>query len=85
MLPAEPTVLVHFQSVRVILFVLHGVVIALLALGTSQSDFYSHDGTSRFTEIFFASKLEVNEPPSPRKAVNPRYAQNRGRRTKTVF
>ena len=54
MLPAEPTVLVHFKPIRVVFLVLHCVVVALLALGTSQCDFNSHNGTSRFTEIFFA-------------------------------
>ena len=43
---AETTVFVHFQSVRVILLVLHGVVVSLLALGASLSDFYAHNDTS---------------------------------------
>jgi len=50
----EPTVLVHFKSIRVILLVLHSVVVALLAFCASECDFNSHNGTSRFTEIFFA-------------------------------
>ena len=54
MLPAEPTILVHFKPVGIVLLVFHCVVIALLALGTSQCDFNSHNGTSRFTEIIFA-------------------------------
>ena len=57
MLFAEPTVLVHFKSIRIVLLVLHCVVVALLALCTSQCDFNSHNGTSRFTEIFFAFTL----------------------------
>ena len=57
MLLAEPTILVHLKSVRVILLVFHCVVIALLALCTSKCDFNSHNGTSRFTEIFFAFTL----------------------------
>ena len=42
MLSAEPAILLHFQTVRVILLVLHGVVVSLLALGTSQCDFHAH-------------------------------------------
>ena len=45
-LAAEATVLVHFQSVRIVLLVLHGVVVALLTLGASQGNFDSHVGTS---------------------------------------
>ena len=32
---AEPAVLVHLKTVRVVLLVFHGVVVALLAFGTS--------------------------------------------------
>ena len=53
-LPAETAILIHFQSVRIVLLVFGCVVVALLALAASQSDFNSHNGTSRFTEIFFA-------------------------------
>ena len=55
---AEPAVFVHFQSVRIVLLVLHGVVVALLALGAGQDDFDSHNGTSdssRSAGIFEAS------------------------------
>ena len=52
MLPAEPTVLVHFQSIWIIFLVLHGVVVALLALGAGQGDLDSHNGTSRWSEFF---------------------------------
>ena len=45
-LAAEAAVLVHFQSVRIVLLVLHGVVVALLALGAGQGNFDSHFGTS---------------------------------------
>jgi hypothetical protein len=45
-LTAEAAVLVHFQSVGIVLFVLHGVVVALLALGAGQGNFNSHFGTS---------------------------------------
>ena len=42
MLLAEPAVLVHLKSVRVVLLVLDSVVVALLALGAGQGDLYSH-------------------------------------------
>jgi hypothetical protein len=45
-LSAESAVLLHFETVRVVLLVLHGVVVSLLALGASQSDFNAHNGTS---------------------------------------
>ena len=54
MLPAEPTVLVHFKPIRIVFLVFHCVVVALLTFCASQCDFNSHNGTSRFTEIFFA-------------------------------
>jgi hypothetical protein len=45
-LSAESAVLLHFETVGVILLVLHGIVVSLLALGASQSDFHAHNGTS---------------------------------------
>jgi hypothetical protein len=45
-LAAEAAILVHFQTIRIVLLVLHGVVVALLAFGASQGDFDSHNGTS---------------------------------------
>ena len=45
-LSAESAVLLHFETVGVILLVLHGVVVSLLALRASQSDFNAHNGTS---------------------------------------
>ena len=57
MLSAEPTILVHFEPIGIVLLVFHCVVIALLTLSASQSNFNSHNGTSRFTEIFFAFTL----------------------------
>jgi hypothetical protein len=45
-LSAESAVLLHFETVGVILLVLHGIVVSLLALGASQSDFNAHNGTS---------------------------------------
>ena len=41
-LSAESAVLLHFETVRVVLLVFHGVVVSLLALGASQSDFHAH-------------------------------------------
>ncbi len=55
---AEAAVLAHFQPVRIVLLVLHGVVVALFALRAGQGNFDSHNGTSRFSEIC--------EPPSTR-------------------
>ena len=43
---AESAVLSHFETVRVILLVFHRIVVSLLALRTSQSDFNAHNGTS---------------------------------------
>jgi len=45
-LSAESAVLLHFETVGVILLVLHSVVVSLLSLGASQSDFNAHNGTS---------------------------------------
>ena len=45
-LSAESAVLLHFETVGVILLVLHGVVVSLLALRASQSDLNAHNGTS---------------------------------------
>jgi hypothetical protein len=43
---AESAILLHFETIGIILLVLHGVVVSLLALGASQSDFNAHNGTS---------------------------------------
>ena len=53
MLSAELAVLLHLKTVRVILLVLHGVVVSLLALRASQSDFYAHNGTSLNTASLY--------------------------------
>ena len=45
-LSAESAVLLHLETVGVVLLVLHGVVVSLLALRASQSDFNAHNGTS---------------------------------------
>ena len=42
MLLAESAILLHLETIGVILLVLHGVVVSLLALGTSHSDFHAH-------------------------------------------
>jgi len=42
MRPAEFTVFFHFQSIRVILLIFHGVVVTLFAFGTSHSNLHSH-------------------------------------------
>ena len=42
MLSAEPAILLHFQTVGIILLVLHGVVVSLLALIAAKGDLYSH-------------------------------------------
>ena len=39
---AESAILLHFETIGVILLVFHGVVVSLLALGASQSDFNAH-------------------------------------------
>ena len=43
---AESAILLHFETVRIVLLVLHGIVVSLLALRASQSDFNAHNGTS---------------------------------------
>ena len=45
-LSAESAVFLHLETVGVVLLVLHGVVVSLLALRASQSDFHAHNGTS---------------------------------------
>ena len=54
-LAAEAAVLVHFQSVRIVLLVLHGVVVALLALRAGEGDLDSHNGTSNNSQTGFLS------------------------------
>ena len=49
--PAESAVLFHFKSVRIVLFVFHGSVVALFALCAGQHYFDSHCGTSWFLEF----------------------------------
>ena len=42
MLVAEAAILVQFKTIRIVLLVRHGIVVALLALGASESDLNSH-------------------------------------------
>ena len=50
---AESAVLLHFETVGIVLLVLHSVVVSLLALGASQSDFHAHNGTSlKFASLY---------------------------------
>ena len=63
-LPAETTILVHFEPVRIVLLVFHRVVVALFALCACQSNLDSHFGTSR-SFGFFAS-LDFGGDPSLR-------------------
>ena len=50
---AESAILLHFETVRVVLLVFHGIVVSLLALGASQSDFNAHNGTSlKFASLY---------------------------------
>ena len=41
-LTAETAVLLHFQTIRIILLVLHCVIVSLLALGAGQRDLNAH-------------------------------------------
>jgi hypothetical protein len=43
MLSAKSAILFKLDTIGIVLLVFHIVVIALLALGTSQSDFISHN------------------------------------------
>jgi hypothetical protein len=49
---AESAILLHFKPIGVVLFVLHGVVVSLLAFGTSESDFNAHYGTSLIASLY---------------------------------
>lgn len=55
-LSAELAIFVHFKSVRIVFLVFHRVVVALLTLSAGKRNFNSHNGTSRFTEIFYSSE-----------------------------
>lgn len=46
-LAAETAILIHFESVGIVLFVFLRIVVTLLAFAASESDLYSHSiGTS---------------------------------------
>jgi len=59
---AELAMFVHFKPVRVVLFVLFGVVIALLALLASERNLHSSATCSHFigTSLFFANQIHQN-------------------------
>ena len=56
MLLAEPAVLVHFKSVRIVFLVLISIVIALFALGACKSNLDSHNYTSKILRLKKAPK-----------------------------
>lgn len=45
-LAAESAILLHFKTVGIVLLVLDGIVVSLLAVIASESDFNAHYGTS---------------------------------------
>ena len=45
-LPAERAVLVHLETLGIVLLVFHCVVVSLLALGACQGYLNAHNGTS---------------------------------------
>ena len=45
---AEAAILAHFQPVRIVLLVLHGVVVALFALRAGKGDLHSHSSAPPF-------------------------------------
>jgi hypothetical protein len=49
---AETAILVHFQPIWRVLFVLHGVVVALLAFLAGKGNFDAHSCTSKFFGVF---------------------------------
>ena len=53
MLLAEPAVLVHFNSVRIVLLVLLGVVVALFAFCACQCNLSAHDFHLRLNSLLF--------------------------------
>ena len=46
MLFAKPAVLVHLNTIGIVLLVLHRVVVALLALRAGERNLDAHNGTS---------------------------------------
>jgi hypothetical protein len=55
MLLAEFAIFVQFNAIRIILFVLHGVIVALFAFLTRQRYFYTH--------FIHSSSLKKGLPP----------------------
>jgi hypothetical protein len=64
-LSAESAVLLHFEPVGVVLLVLHGVVVPLLAFGTSESDFNAHYGTSLTASLYHRGYSDLAEAQLP--------------------
>jgi hypothetical protein len=63
-LSAESAVLLHLETIGVILLVLHGVVVSLLALRASQSDFNAHNGTSlKFASLYHSAQEKFRKRP----------------------
>jgi hypothetical protein len=60
MLVAEPAKLLHFKPIRIVLFVFHGIVVALFALCAGKGNFDAHNGTPE-NRIFLAS-LKSRKP-----------------------
>jgi hypothetical protein len=48
MLLAESAILIHFQPVRIVLFIFHGVVIPLLAFRAGQRYLHAHPFNLRY-------------------------------------
>ena len=48
---AESAVLLHLETVRVVLLVLDGVVVSLFAFIATQRDLNAHNGTSLFASL----------------------------------
>jgi len=58
-LAAERAILAHFKTIGGILLVLESIVVPLLAIVASQSDFNSHIGTSLYYLAYKPSCLPV--------------------------
>lgn len=71
MLLAEPAVLVHFNSVRIVLLVLLGVVVALFALRAGQGDLHSHlSSAPPFNGLFSLPRKLQAAPENGHKKIN---------------
>ena len=64
-LSAESAVLLHFETVGIVLLVLHCVVVSLLALGASQSDFNAHKRhLLKFASLYHSGYLKFSKRPT---------------------